>query len=156
MIIVHRISSPDPVFRFHRFPRNGVFPFLLTQNTLHLFDIHLIFIAFDERFEKAEVESAPPTGDFVVMARCGLSGTLLAPPNHHSYAARVREVRQALYPAMGEEQYRQRIESVRDPALIEQWKASCCRQTVYRLKQPEGAAPGADLSRADAESLFVR
>jgi hypothetical protein len=39
------------------------------------------------------------------VARCGLSGTLLAPPNHHSYRTRMEEIRSQRYPHMTPDEY---------------------------------------------------
>jgi hypothetical protein len=104
-------------------------------------------------YEMEEVESAPPTGNFTVVARCGLSGVLLGPPNHHSYTEKVMALHRERYANMDLASYRERIQTVRDPEVIEQWKQEQCKRTVYREKS-EGE-PGPDLDRAEAEAHFL-
>jgi hypothetical protein len=103
-------------------------------------------------YEIEEIESEPPSGNFVVIAKCGLSGTLLGPPNHHSYARKVQELHQQRYARMPIEEYRNRIEMVRDPEQIEQWKQEQRKRLVYRVKG-DGAA-GRDMDRREAEAHF--
>jgi hypothetical protein len=58
------------------------------------------------------------------------------------------------FPDMGEDRYRSHIEMVRDPELIEQWRQSAVKKTVYTAK---GAGEGAvELSREQAEAEFRR
>ncbi|MDA0323947.1 MAG: hypothetical protein O2923_14695, partial [Verrucomicrobia bacterium] len=85
-------------------------------------------------FDKEDTLSDPPAGHFVCVARCGLSGTLLGPPNHHSYNIRMEEIRAARYPDLSPAEYEQRVETIRDPAVIEQWKEESRKTTVYRRK----------------------
>ncbi len=115
---------------------------------------HLISNHLEDYYEKEEKLNDPPSGSFVCVARCGVSGELLGPPNHHSYTQRVREVHDSCCPGMDLEVYRRRIETVRDEAAIEQWKQEARKQTVYRRKeQPtDGEAP--ELEYADAVREF--
>ena len=50
---------------------------------------HIVNRHMDDFFEVEEVDCDPPSGAFVVVARCGLSGELLGPPNHHSFNSKV-------------------------------------------------------------------
>ena len=101
---------------------------------------HIVSEHMDAYFEKEEIEGEAPEGQFVCVARCGLSGTLLGPPNHHSYAERVQQLNETLYPNMPADEYRSHIETLRDEEAIEQWKAESRKQTVFRRKQ-NGQAP---------------
>jgi hypothetical protein len=93
-----------------------------------------------ERFcRREEQEVEPPRGQFICVARCTLSGTLLGPPNYHAFNDRVAEVQRRLFPHLTPEEYRRRIEMVHDPALIEQWKDGMKRQTTYRFGEGESA-----------------
>ena len=104
---------------------------------------HLMNRHFEDFFEVEEIACDPPNGTFVCVARCGLSGELLGPPNHHSYNAKIHEMLRTRYPNMSEEAYRSRIETVRDPEVIEQWRQQCVKKKVYRQKnlQPAAAEP---------------
>jgi hypothetical protein len=95
---------------------------------------HLLSRHMEDWFVEETVETEPPAGDFVCVARCTLSGTLLGPPNHHSYNTRVKELHDARFPAMPMDVYRRKIEVVHDASLVEQWKEASRRRTCYRLK----------------------
>ena len=99
---------------------------------------HLVNRHMDDFFDVEEVTCEPPSGAFVVVARCGLSGELLGPPNHHSFNSKVHEMLRTRYPNMSEEGYRSRIETVREPEVIEQWRQQCTKKKIYRRK---GALP---------------
>jgi hypothetical protein len=106
----------------------------LTEDEMqnHLLNRHL-----DEFFEVEEVECDPPGGQFVCVMRCGMTGELLAPPNHHSFNTRVHEMLRTKFPNMSEEAYRRKIESVREPEVIEEWRKSCTKKKIYRRKVAE-------------------
>jgi len=95
----------------------------------HLMNRHL-----EDFFDVEEVDCEPPSGAFVCVARCTLSGELLGPPNHHSFTAKVQEMLRTRYANMSEESYRSRIEMVRDAEVVEQWRQQCTRKKVYRRK----------------------
>jgi hypothetical protein len=100
---------------------------------------HMTKSHMDEFFTKEEIVSEAPAGQFVCVAKCGLSGTLLGPPNHHSFASKVQELHATRFPHMSLEQYRSRIETVRDQAAIDQWKEESRKKVVYKLKGVENA-----------------
>jgi hypothetical protein len=113
---------------------------------------HLVRCHMEEHFTVEETVGEAPTGQFVCVARCGMSETLLGPPNHHTYQEKIQELHRTRFAHMSFEAYQGRIEMLRDPEKIEQWKEESRRQTRYRLKDaPEGSEP---LTRAAAENLF--
>ncbi|MCU0857730.1 MAG: hypothetical protein MUC65_04930 [Pontiellaceae bacterium] len=92
---------------------------------------------FSEFFVKLDIEIEPPTGVFPMIGKIG--DLLIGPPNHHSYTARMQEIYNSCFPGMPFERFRQKIETVRDEALVEKWKQEVSRKTVYRLVDaPEG------------------
>lgn len=95
---------------------------------------HLLSRHMEDYFDVEEVDCEPPTGSFVCVAKCGLSGALLGPPNHHGFNAKVNEMLRTRYANMSEEAYRSRIETVRDAEVIEQWRQQCTKKFVYRRK----------------------
>ncbi len=101
---------------------------------------HLLSRHMEDYFDVEEVECEPPAGSFVCVAKCGLSGTLLGPPNHHGFNTKVNEMLRTRYTDMSEENYRARIETVRDPEVIEQWRQQCTKKFVYRRKGLSEAA----------------
>jgi hypothetical protein len=115
---------------------------------------HVIARHVDDYFDKEETEGEPPKGQFVCVARCGLSGELLGPPNHHSYSEKLQELHRTRFSHMAQEAYESRVEMVHDPEVVEQWKQASCRQTVYRTK---GSAEEAEpVSWSDVESHMRR
>lgn len=109
---------------------------------------HIQKVHLEDLFDKEEIETEPPAGQFVCVARCRLSGTLLGPPNHHSYTAKVNEVHRSKYAHLSIDEYKRNIETVPDEELIEQWKRECCKQTVFKRKDNPEAKP---IDRVKAE-----
>ncbi len=87
------------------------------------------------RVEIVEVE--PPKGNFSVVAVCGMSGTLLGPPNLHDYERRLRELHREKFGRMDFEQFRSRIKIERDPEVIEKWRAAASKSVEYYPKDGE-------------------
>ena len=112
-------------------------------------------------YEKEEIETEPPAGNFPGVARCRKTGILLGPPNHHSYNTKVAEVHASRFSGMSLDDYKRNIEIVKDDELVEQWKEESRKQTVYKLKSDPEAEP-VDLKRAEIDfaknvpSMFER
>lgn len=111
----------------------------------HLFSKHLA-----DFYEKEEIETDPPAGQFICVARCRKSGIIVGPPNHHSYNDRLAELHQTRFSNISLEEYKRSIETVHDEALIEQWKEESRHKTVYRLREQPDAEP-MPLNQAEAE-----
>lgn len=93
-----------------------------------------------ENFYRAEiVDIEPPKGNFSVVAVCGLSGSLLGPPNLHDYERRLRDLHREKFGRMDFEQFKSRLKMERDPETIEKWRASASKATRY---YPAGAEEG--------------
>ena len=95
---------------------------------------HILSTHFADYFVAEEIEVDPPSGKFSSVGRCGFTGKLLAPPNHHSYAKRILQMLRTECIGKTEEEYRSRIELVTDPEVIEKWRQECTKQTVYSPK----------------------
>lgn len=118
---------------------------------------HLLSAHFSEWFEPREIDVDPPSGTFTSVAKCGVTGKLLAPPNHHSFNRRVLEMLSTPECAgLTEAEYRARIERVTDPEAIEQWRAEASKQTVWVFKdknakpKPAASAPAPKPAEAPA------
>jgi len=61
-----------------------------------------------------------------------LSGIILGPPNHHSYTDKVKEIHRTRFSDMSLEDYRNRIEVLHDPLLVEQWKEEFRKLNPFR------------------------
>ena len=115
---------------------------------------HILAAHLGDYYEAKEIEVEPPKGNFSCVAKCGLSGVLLGPPNVHEFAATVKEMIRTRYPDMSEADYRSRLVMVRDAEAIEEWRKSATKKTVYVQK---GAGEGAaQLTRDQAEAEFRR
>lgn len=121
---------------------------------------HAVAAHLGDYYEAKEIACEPPKGNFNCVAKCGLSGVLLGPPNIHEFNATVREMIRTRYPEMSEEAYRARIEMVRDAEAIEQWRQSAVKKTVFLPKAAASSAedPAAvpQLTREQAEAEFKR
>lgn len=106
-------------------------------------------------FDVSDVEIDAPKGNFQVINRCPVTGTLLAPPNYHRYL-QILQQHHAANVRIPFEAYKARVESVRDPELINQWLEKMKKTTRYTVKSASpvptaaGAAAGASTPSASA------
>ncbi|MCX6995770.1 MAG: hypothetical protein NTV49_01465 [Kiritimatiellaeota bacterium] len=114
-------------------------------------EAHAVARHLDRCFVVEDIVTEPPVGNFVCIARCRLSGELLGPPNYHGYNARLLELHRTRFAHLSLDDYRSRVETVRDPALVEKWKAAQRTQTVFKRK---GAEPPQAMKRTEAEAYF--
>ena len=114
-------------------------------------------IAFESMKDRFYVEQTvpkdPPKGNFTNVARCRLSGTLLGPTNYHGYQPALRALYESRFSRrMPFEEFRQSIEVVSDPAVLERWKLEA--STVTTIQTREGEPPTVLASNADARVHF--
>ena len=114
---------------------------------------HALQRHLEKVFVREEVKVEPPSGNFVVIARCKLSGALLGPPNYHGYNAKLQEIWKKQFAHMSLDSYRSHIETVRDPDLIEKWKQENSTQVVYKRREPEGSPA---LTLAEVQRIFMQ
>ena len=114
-------------------------------------EAHVLNDHLDKFFTIEETESEPPAGNFACVARCGLSGTLLGPPNYHGYNEKLQELWSTRFAHMSKAEYLAHIETVRDEALVAQWKESLRKKTIYRLKEVPAGQEAAAMSRTEAQ-----
>ncbi|MDP3072164.1 MAG: hypothetical protein Q8N18_17870 [Opitutaceae bacterium] len=142
-------AEPAPRPMFHISVPDGL-PFESDDAAVsHVLSQHL-----DKFFDKSEVEVDPPKGNFQVINRCGVTGELLGPPNYHRYNQIVQQHYAAeLSGRMGPEAFRGRIETVRDPEVVNQWLAKMKKTTRYTWKiaaAKPAVAPAAEPAPAPA------
>lgn len=112
--------------------------------------VHGFAAHFEKACRKEERQVDPPKGNFVCVARCGLSGVLLGPPNHHGFNDRVTELHRTRFAHLPFETYRQKIENIHDAALIEQWKEEMRRQVIYHFGEGDKTVSFERFADADA------
>jgi hypothetical protein len=116
-------------------------------------ETHALRAHFDAYYATEQRPGETPKGQFKCVAKCGLSGQILGPPNYHGYNERLLELHRTRFASMSLEDYRKRIVNESDPALIEQWKQDASTQTVFRtLQAPE---PREFTRRAEVETHFL-
>jgi len=81
------------------------------------------------REKKTPIE--PPKGNFTFVNRCGISGVWLGPPNYHEYQSRLIRHHQQRLRHMPFEEFRSRIQTVRDPEAIKAWLDSMSFKIEY-------------------------
>ncbi|MFM9082271.1 MAG: hypothetical protein ACKOTE_19485, partial [Opitutaceae bacterium] len=115
---------------------------------------HVMANHLDRFFDRADVEVEAPKGSYQVINRCGVTGELLGPPNYHRYNQMVQQhYNSRLSGRMGPYAFRGRIETVRDPELVNQWLAKMKKATRYTWKLSDAAAaPAAPAAEVPAET----
>lgn len=116
--------------RFHQCKTCGWFATTEPEARAHLMSAH-----FGDYFDSEEQDIEPPSGNFTSVARCGFTGKLLAPPNHHSYNIKIQQMLRTECAGKSEDEYRARIELLNDPEMVEQWRKENSKQIVYFLKE---------------------
>lgn len=93
---------------------------------------HALEKNFEEFYTREQVQTDPPKGAFNCVAVCGMSDSLIGPPNHHSYQTRLRQIHSERFPRVPFESYKSRVRMVRDEAVLERWKQEVSSTSVYR------------------------
>ena len=96
---------------------------------------HLLQKHFPLFYDQEDIQGEPPKGTFPCVAKCGLSGELLGPPNYHGYNDKVQELHRTRYSHLSLEEYRKHIINETNPELLEQWKQAATHQTLYKTKR---------------------
>jgi len=102
---------------------------------------HVIEKHLDKFYDTAAVEIDPPKGNFQVVNRCAVTGELLGPPNYHRYQQIVIQHHAAKLARMPFERFRERIETVRDPEVVNQWLEKMKKVTRYTWKTGAATVP---------------
>ncbi len=87
-------------------------------------------------FDLQEVEVEAPKGNFPIINKCGITGELLGPPNHHRYQQVLQQHHAAKLGRMPFERFRESIVSLREPEIIAQWMEKMKKATRYTWKPP--------------------
>jgi hypothetical protein len=113
---------------------------------------HVLRKHFDLFYQAEKTPTEPPKGVYTFVAQCGLSGTVLGPPNYHDYQTKLRRLHAARFSRMPFEAYKAKVRIVRDEATVKQWIEDQSWKTEYVcLNVPD---PLKLASRDDAEKHF--
>lgn len=125
-------------------------PFLNEADVFaYVFDRHA-----DKFFATETVEIEPPKGNFSMVAKCGFTGELLAPPNYHAYQQILRDHHAANFPKMPFEKFMARLETVRDPESVAAWCDKMKTVVRYTVKDRKDGEPET-LDGAGAAKAFL-
>jgi len=111
---------------------------------------------FSELYKEESIEVDPPKGNFSAIAICGISGTLIAPPNHHSYQTAIAKLHRSNFANMPIEKFKNKIRVEHDEEIIEKWKKEQSIQKQYTYKiSVEGSDPLVLKNKEEAEAHFL-
>jgi hypothetical protein len=83
--------------------------------------------------EESTVEIDPPKGNFQSVAKCGISGEWLGPPNYHAYQSEIRRIHRERFSHMPLESYMSKIRTERSEEAVNAWLDSVKIQTRWRI-----------------------
>ncbi len=98
--------------------------------------------------EEETIETDPPSGNFQLVAKCGLSGVWLGPPNFHAYQVNLRRVHRERYPQMPFAAYSARVRTERGEEAVNAWLETMKKKTRWRIKGDGDEAWIEDLNEA--------
>ncbi len=113
----------------------------------HILDRH-----FGTFYQSEKIPSDPPKGVFTFVAQCGISGTVLGPPNYHDYQTKLRKLHTERFHNMPFEMFKARVKIVKDEAVVKKWVEDQSFKTEYIcLNVPEALRL---TSREEVENHF--
>lgn len=105
-----------------------------------------------EYYAEEQVEIDPPKGNFQGVARCGISGDYLGPPNYHGYQTAIRQLHRERFAHMSFEQYASKVRTERGEEAVNAWLATMSKTTRFRATGMADEPPL--LTKADVERHF--
>jgi len=84
--------------------------------------------------EEETIEVDPPAGRFQAVARCGISGSWLGPPNHHSYQTNLRRLHRERFGNMPFEVYAAKVRTERSEEAVNAWLETMKQKVRWRIK----------------------
>jgi len=109
-----------------------------------------------EIFDEETVEVDAPAGNFQSVARCGLSGEWLGPPNFHAYQSNLRRLHRERFANMPFEVYSSKVRTERGEEAVNAWLETMKQRTRWRAKAAEGEEEHAWIDdAAEAERAFA-
>ena len=105
--------------------------------------------------EEETIEVDPPRGNFQLVAKCGLTGLWLGPPNFHTYQSNLRRIHRECFSNMPFDAYSARVRTERGEEAVNAWLETMKKKTRWRIKGDGDDAWMDDLSEAQRQ-LSVR
>ncbi len=84
--------------------------------------------------EQETIETEPPKGNYTTVARCGLSGEWLGPPNFHAYQTNLRRIHRERFPHLPFESYSAKVRMEKGEEAVNEWLATMTQKTRWRIR----------------------
>lgn len=106
-------------------------------------------------YDEEVVEVDPPKGNFQSVARCGLSGALIGPPNHHAYQKNLLEQYRENFSHMNLDHYKSKIVMEHSEEAVQSWVETMQKQVRWRPKSEQASSsdssePAEEVKQDDA------
>jgi len=99
---------------------------------------HVLKNHFATFYQAERTATEPPKGVYTFVAQCGLSGTILGPPNYHDYQNQLRKLHAEKFSRMPFDLFKARVKIVKDEAVVKKWVEDQSFKTQYLcLNVPE-------------------
>ena len=113
---------------------------------------------YEKYYDTKLVEVDAPAGNFTSVARCGVSGELIGPPNHHAYQQNVINRHGEQGASISLEQYKSRIKVETTQESIDEWLEGMKQSTqwtpkVVSAEPTETAASGDESEQKEVEKV---
>jgi hypothetical protein len=82
---------------------------------------HVLKNHFATFYRAERTATEPPKGVYTFVAQCGLSGTILGPPNYHDYQNQLRKLHAEKFSRMPFDVFKSRVKIVKDEAVVKKW-----------------------------------
>jgi hypothetical protein len=86
---------------------------------------------FTTFYQPERTPTDPPKGTYTFVAQCGMSGTILGPPNYHDYQNKIRKLHTERFSRMPFDAFKARIRIVRDETIVKKWLEDQSWRTEY-------------------------
>lgn len=87
-----------------------------------------------QHLDEETVKVDPPSGNFQAVAKCGLSGKWLGPPNFHTYQTELHRLHRERFSNMPFEAYASKVQTERGEEAVNAWLETMTLKTRWRAK----------------------
>lgn len=103
---------------------------------------HILATHLEKYYRRERIQIEPPKGAYSFIAVCGMSDTVLGPPNYHDYQIRLQRLHAERFSNVPFEVFKGRVRMLREPEFLEKWKEEqSSREEFSPLDVPEGGEP---------------
>jgi len=106
-----------------------------------------------EYYEEVVTDTKPPSGNFQAVARCGISGEYLGPPNYHAYQTALAQLHRERFSNMPLDLYKKKVRMEHGEEAVNAWLEKMSKRVSYRAvaaAAEEDAREAPDGSRSEA------